>query len=125
MEKKRSLAAYRTIDLMLWAAILVLFEGVILRASRSVFFVDQPFTVSLAGAVACIVYMRWGFWGGIHAFLAGAVNFLRHGHPAGPQDEDFTSDLVDQAMSAETEKMIQELTEEPLLDPDSEKKEGP
>ena len=25
----------------------------------------------------------------------------------------------------ETEKMIQELTEEPLLDPDSEKKEGP
>ena len=59
------------------------------------------------------------------AFLAGAVNFLRHGHPAGVQDEDFTSDLVDQAMSEETEKMIQELTEEPLLDPDSEKKEGP
>lgn len=73
MEKKRSLASYRSIDLLLWAAILLLFEGVILRASRSVFFVDQPFTVSLAGAVACIVYMRWGFWGGIHAFLAGAV----------------------------------------------------
>ena len=59
------------------------------------------------------------------AFLAGAVNYLRYGHPAGPQHEDFTSDLVDQAMSEETEKMIQELTEEPLLDPDSDKKEGP
>lgn len=73
MDKKRSLASYRCIDLLLWAAILVLFEGVILRAARSVFFVDQPFTVSLAGAIACIVYMRWGFWGGIHAFLAGVV----------------------------------------------------
>ncbi len=73
MDKKRSLASYRCIDLLLWAAILVLFEGVILRVARSVFFVDQPFTVSLAGAIACIVYMRWGFWGGIHAFLAGVV----------------------------------------------------
>ena len=58
------------------------------------------------------------------AFLSGAVNFLRHGHPAGKQ-EDFSSDLVDQAMSGETEKMLQEIAEEPLLDPDSDKKEGP
>lgn len=34
-------------------------------------FSDQPFTVSLAGAVTSIVYMRWGFWGGIHAALSG------------------------------------------------------
>ena len=59
------------------------------------------------------------------AFLAGAINFLRHGHPSGPQNEDFTSDLVDQAMNEETEKMIQEMAAEPLLDADSDKKEGP
>lgn len=79
MEKKRSFAAYRSIDLLLWAAILVVFEGVILRAARSLFFADQPFTVSLAGAVVCIVMMRWGVWSGIHAFLAGAVYCLLGG----------------------------------------------
>lgn len=79
MEKKRSLAAYRSIDLMLWAAILVVFEGVILRAAKSAFFADQPFTVSLAGAVVCIVMMRWGAWSGIHACLAGAVYCLLGG----------------------------------------------
>ncbi len=73
MNRRRSLAAYRSIDLLLWAAILVIFEGIILRASRSLLFADQPFTVSLAGAVTCIVLMRWGAWGGIHAALAGAV----------------------------------------------------
>ena len=79
MEKQRSLSAYRAIDLLIWAALLVIFEGVILRASRSLVFVDQPFTVSLAAAIACIVYMRWGYWGGIHAALAGVVYCLLGG----------------------------------------------
>ena len=34
-------------------------------------FPGQPYTVSLAGAIASIMYMRWGYWGGIHAALAG------------------------------------------------------
>lgn len=79
MKKQRSLAAYRAIDLMIWAALLVVFEGVIIRASRSIFFVDQPFTVSLAAAITCIVFMRWGAWGGIHAALAGVVYCLLGG----------------------------------------------
>ena len=79
MERRRSLSAYRGIDLMLWAAILVIFEGIIIRAGRSLLFSDQAFTVSLAGAVACIVYMRWGAWGGLHAALAGAVYCLLGG----------------------------------------------
>ena len=79
MGRQRSLAAYRSIDLLLWAAILVIFEGVILRASRSFLFADQPFTVSLAAAVTCIVMMRWGAWCGIHAFLAGVVYCLLGG----------------------------------------------
>ena len=79
MEKQRSLASYRTIDLMLWAAILVIFEGIILRAARSMLFADQAFTVSLAAAITGIVFMRWGAWGGIHAALAGAVFVLLGG----------------------------------------------
>ncbi len=71
MEKQRSLSMYRTIDLMLWAAILVIFEGVILRAAKSMLFSDQVFTVSLAAPITCIVFMRWGIWGAVHAVLAG------------------------------------------------------
>jgi C4-dicarboxylate transporter DctQ subunit len=58
------------------------------------------------------------------AFLSGALNYLHHGHPGAKEDE-FSADLLEQAMSEETEKMIQEIAEEPLLDPDSDKKEGP
>ena len=58
------------------------------------------------------------------AFLSGAINYLRHGHPGAKEDE-YSADLLEQAMSEETEKVIQEITEEPLLDPDSDKKEGP
>lgn len=54
----------------LWAVMLVLFEWIIIKASNS-WFPDQPFTVSLAGALTSIVYMRWGAWGGIHAALSG------------------------------------------------------
>ncbi len=79
MEKQRSAAAYRNIDLMLWAAILIVFEGVIIRAARGFLFADQAFTVSLAGALTCIVYMRWGAWGGLHAALAGAVYAVMNG----------------------------------------------
>ena len=58
------------------------------------------------------------------AFLSGAINYLRHGHPGAKEDE-FSADLLEQAMSEETEKVIQEISGEPLLDPDSDKKEGP
>ena len=67
------------IDLLLWAAILVIFEGLIFRAARSALFADQAFTVSLAAPVACIVYMRWGLPGGMHACLAGLVYGLLAG----------------------------------------------
>ncbi len=59
------------------------------------------------------------------AFLSGAFNYLRHGHPGANMDDEYSADLLEQAMSEETEKMIQEISEEPLLDPDPDKKEGP
>ena len=73
MNRQYSAGAYRAIDLTLFAVMLCVFESVIIRASHSLFFRDQAFTVSLAAAIVSIVFMRWGFWGGIHAALAGAV----------------------------------------------------
>ena len=72
VKKRRSWKEYRAIDLTMFAAMLVLSECVIIIAAR-VWFPGQPFTVSLAAAVTTIVYMRWGYWGGIHAVLAGFV----------------------------------------------------
>lgn len=72
MERRRSLREYRTIDLTLFAGMMLIFEFIIVRAANW-WFPGQPFTVSLAATVTSLVYMRWGWWGGIHAFLAGAV----------------------------------------------------
>jgi len=72
MERRRSWKEYRAIDLALWAAALAGFEFLIVRAATW-WFPGQPFTVSLAAAVASIVYLRWGWWGGLHAAEAGLV----------------------------------------------------
>lgn len=72
MERRRSLGEYRIIDLTIWAVMLAIFEFIIIMAARF-WFPGQPFTVSLAAAVTAIVYMRWSWWGGIHAVIAGAV----------------------------------------------------
>ena len=49
MERQRSVSAYRGIDLLLWAAILVIFEGIIIHAGRSILY------AALAGAVYCLM----------------------------------------------------------------------
>ncbi|HAB94353.1 MAG TPA: hypothetical protein DCF49_06275 [Lachnospiraceae bacterium] len=72
MNKRRTWRQYRAIDLTLFAIMLVIFEFIIIMAARF-WFPGQPFTVSLAAAIVTIVYMRWGWWGGIHAALAGIV----------------------------------------------------
>ena len=72
MNKQRTWKQYRAIDLTMFAVMLVIFEFIIIMAARF-WFPGQPFTVSLAAAIVTIVYMRWGWWGGIHAVLAGIV----------------------------------------------------
>lgn len=72
MKRQRTWKEYRAIDLALWALALAVFEFLIVRAANW-WFPGQPFTVSLAAAVASIVYMRWGWWGAIHAAEAGLV----------------------------------------------------
>ena len=72
MQRQRTWKQYRAIDLALWALALAVFEFLIVRAANW-WFPEQPFTVSLAAAVTSIVYMRWGWWGAIHAVEAGLV----------------------------------------------------
>ena len=72
MKRQRTWKQYRTIDLTIFALMLVVFEFIIVMAA-SFWFPGQPFTVSLVAAITTIVYMRWGFWGAIHACLGGAV----------------------------------------------------
>ena len=72
MGKRRTWKQYRTIDLVLIAVMLAVFEYLIITAA-SFWFPDQLYTASLAAAVTTIVYMRWGVWGAIHAAEAGVV----------------------------------------------------
>ena len=78
MNRKMTLKEYRLIDLTLFAAMLALFEFIIVFASTRLF-PSEAFTVSLAAAIVSIVYMRWGYWGGIHACLAGVLFALYNG----------------------------------------------
>ena len=68
MKRQLSLEEYRAIDLTLFAAMLALFEFLIVR-----FATVSLYTVSLAAVITAVVYMRWGWWGAIHAVLAGVL----------------------------------------------------
>ena len=72
MKQQLTWKQYRAIDLTLLGAALAIFEFIIVRAANW-WFPGQPFTVSLAAAMASIVYMRWGPWGAVHAVEAGLV----------------------------------------------------
>lgn len=73
MKRQLTLAEYRNIDLALFALMFAVFEFIIVRVANISFFRAQLFTASLAGAITSIVYMRWGWWGGLHAALSGAL----------------------------------------------------
>ena len=72
VNKRRSLQQYRALDLVMWCAMLLVFESVIIIASNR-WFPGQPYTVSLVPAIVAIVMVRWGSWAAAHAVLGGAV----------------------------------------------------
>ena len=72
MRRELTWKQYRAIDLALLGLALAIFEFIIVRAANW-WFPGQPFTVSLAAAMASLVYMRWGAWGAIHAVEAGLI----------------------------------------------------
>lgn len=79
MKNQLTFSQYRAIDLGLFALMFSLFEFIIVKVSTVGPFWDQAYTVSLAGAIVSIVYMRWGYWGGIHAALAGLLFTFYYG----------------------------------------------
>lgn len=78
MKRQLTWKEYRTIDLCLMALMLAVFEYIIVRAANF-WFPDQLYTVSLAATVTSIVFMRWDFWGLIHAVEAGVIFCLFSG----------------------------------------------
>lgn len=81
MKRQLSLEEYRTIDLALFAAMLALFEFLIVR-----FATTSYYTVSLTAVITAVVYMRWGWWGAIHAALGGAL-FCVYYNGVAPPDQ--------------------------------------
>lgn len=79
MKNQLTFSQYRAIDLSLFALMFAVFEFIIVKVSTKGIFFDPAYTVSLAGAIVSIVYMRWGWWGGIHAALAGALFTFYYG----------------------------------------------
>ena len=72
MGGSRSYVRYRSIDLTLFAVMLVVFEGIIVTASTR-WFAGQPYTVSVVPLIIAIVMIRWGPWAVLHAALGGFV----------------------------------------------------
>lgn len=72
MNRQYSLAQYRTIDLSLFAVILLVFEFLVVSATK--WFPNELYTISVVGAVTAIVMMRWGPFAAIHAVWGGAVS---------------------------------------------------
>ncbi|MBR1711708.1 MAG: hypothetical protein IJ719_23270 [Clostridia bacterium] len=81
MDNHLTFKQYRRMDLIFFAVILAVAEGLIITAG-SKWYRDQLYTVSAAAAVTGIVMMRWGKYGAIHAVLAGILYcFFGHGTP--------------------------------------------
>ncbi len=63
---------YRTIDLVIWTVLLVIFETITTFATTK-WFVGQAVAISISLALICIVMMRWSGYAAILAVVGGAV----------------------------------------------------
>lgn len=72
MKGQMTVRQYRSVDLFLFAAMLLVFESIIIFAATR-WFSDAPYSVSVTAAVTAIVMIRWGPWAAIHAVLGGLI----------------------------------------------------
>ncbi len=77
MERRISYSQYKAIDLSIFAVLLIVFES--LASKAALFFSSQPYFISIVPAVVCIVFMRWGVIGCVHAALGGLVYCIATG----------------------------------------------
>lgn len=74
-----SVKQYRNLDLSFWAVLMVVFEIISFKAATK-WYPDQLYTVSLVPALVTIIFMRWDYFGLIHALLGGFVySYLAEG----------------------------------------------
>lgn len=63
---------YRTIDLVIWTVLLILFETITTFATTK-WFAAQAVAISISLALICIVMMRWSGYAAVLAVVGGAV----------------------------------------------------
>lgn len=63
---------YRTIDLVIWTVLLILFETITTFATTK-WFTAQAVAISISLALICIVMMRWSGYAAVLAVVGGAV----------------------------------------------------
>lgn len=76
--KQITFSQYRTIDLVIWSVLLVLFETITTFATAK-WFAAQPVAISISLALICIVMMRWNGYAAITAVLGGVVYCIASG----------------------------------------------
>ena len=59
-------------DLIFFAMILAVCESAVVKAATT--FSSQPYVLSIVPVVVCVVYMRWGIYGCLHAVFGGVVS---------------------------------------------------
>ena len=72
---------YRNIDLCIFALLLTVSEAVTTVATNS-WFAAQPVAISTTLTFICIMMMRWGSFGAIHAVIGGIVFCIASGASA-------------------------------------------
>lgn len=70
-QKNLTFKQYKAMDLIVFAVIFTVLEGVLVTLSNKL--VNVNFAVSLLYTVAALVIMRWGAWSAIHLALGGIV----------------------------------------------------
>lgn len=71
MEKQLTLRGYRSIDLLLFTAMMIIFEMLAVKATM---WFGEVYCISLFMLLSLIVMMRWGGWS-VFTIVAGAVTF--------------------------------------------------
>lgn len=75
MAEMSGLRRYKSIDLVIFCAMLFVFETICYKAG-AVWFRSQPWSLSLVPALTSLCYMRWSVWGIFYSALGGiAISF--------------------------------------------------
>lgn len=70
--KQITFEQYRSVDITIWAVMIILFEMITTLATTR-WFSSQPVALSIGLALVCAVMMRWNGYAALHAVVGGLV----------------------------------------------------